>query len=72
MSPTWGETAGIVGIHNVWIIGVDLARGVTMLVAPGRSVIIGRLQYGKHILQRGGSKLGLYSGFFISYSLTHT
>ena len=32
MSPTWGKTAGIVGICKVWVIGVDLARGVTILV----------------------------------------
>ena len=54
MSPTWGETADIVGIHDACVIGVDLARGITILVVPGRSVHIGRLHYGILILQRVG------------------
>ena len=36
MSLTWGKTAGVVGIHDIWVIEVDLAKGVTILVVPGR------------------------------------
>ena len=36
MSPTWGKTADIVGICDACVIGVDLARGVTILVVPDR------------------------------------
>ena len=36
MSLTWDETADIIGIHDACVIGVDLARGVTILVVPGR------------------------------------
>ena len=35
MSPTWGKTADILGIHDTCVVGVDLARGVTILVVPG-------------------------------------
>ena len=36
ISLTQGEATDIVGIHEDCVIGVDLARGVTMLVDPGR------------------------------------
>ena len=36
MSLVWDDTADIVGMHNACVIGVDLARGVTILVVPGR------------------------------------
>ena len=36
ISLTWGEAAVTVGIHEDHVIGVDLARVVTMLVVPVR------------------------------------
>ena len=36
MSLTWDKTADIIGIHDACVIGVDLARGVTILVIPSR------------------------------------
>ena len=36
MSPLQDDTADIVGMQDACVIGVDLARGVTVLVVPGR------------------------------------
>ena len=36
ISLTWGKAADIIGICEDCVIGVDLVRGVTILVVPGR------------------------------------
>ena len=36
ISLTWDEANDIVGIYEDCVIGVDLARGVTILVVPGK------------------------------------
>ena len=71
ISLTWGEATDIVGIHEDCVIGVDLARGVTMLVVLGRVFTYVSCIDTYSPSKVCGSKLGSHSSSFINYPVTH-